>query len=46
LRVEQGAKAKKGRESYQWPFDDCHTPAVFFIEHPLGNHELISAGKK
>jgi hypothetical protein len=46
LCVEQRTESKKGRKSYQWPFDDRHTLAVFFIKHPLGNHELISAGKK
>ena len=46
LCVEQRTKRKKGRQSYKWPSDDRHPPAVLLIEHPLGNHELISAGKK
>jgi len=46
LCVEQRTKHKKGRQSYKWPSDDRHPPAVLLIEHPLGNHELIPVGKK
>jgi len=45
LCIEQGAESKKRRKRYKWSFDDRHPSAAFFIEHPLGNHKLISAGK-
>jgi hypothetical protein len=43
---DQRAKNKKRGERYKRPFDDRHPTAVLLIEHPLGNDELISAGKK
>ena len=46
LCVDQRAKSKKRGERYKRPFDDRHPTAVLLIEHPLGNDELISAGKK
>ena len=44
--VDQRAKSKKRGEHHKRPFDDRHPTAVLLIEHPLGNDELISAGKK
>jgi hypothetical protein len=46
LCVDQRAKSKKRGERYKRPFDDRHPTAVLLIEHPLGNDELIAAGKK
>jgi hypothetical protein len=46
LCVEQRTESKKRRKREKRPFDDRHPTAVLLIEHPLGNHELISAGKK
>jgi hypothetical protein len=46
LCVDQRAKSKKRGERHKRPFDDRHPTAVLLIEHPLGNDELIAAGKK
>jgi hypothetical protein len=46
LCVDQRAKSKKRTKRYKWPLDHRHSTAVLLIEHPLGNDELISAGKK
>ena len=44
--VDQRAKSKKRTKREKRPFDDRHPTAVLLIEHPLGNDELSSAGKK
>jgi hypothetical protein len=46
LCVEQRTESKKRRKREKRPFDDRHPTAGLLIEHPHGNHELISAGKK
>jgi hypothetical protein len=35
----------KSGERKGWQLDDIHPAAKLFIQHPLGNNQLIAAGK-
>jgi hypothetical protein len=46
LRIDQRTNSQKRKQIEDRLFNNFHPSAVFFIEHPLGNDKLISAGKK
>ncbi len=38
-------KLQECLECHAWPPNDLHSTATFFIEHPIGDDELVTTGK-